>query len=246
MIRKLLVVAAAIAMPMSAGAVAIVGTSAVAGAAAPAINCATAGTVTFAAPGLSHNGAVTLNKTTTTHVTAEKFSKGKSACTGTGPGLSITSNNTSCTASGADTTYPACKGHTTGYGYDSWSGYASTGISAVKAAAKTITATVNGVTYTSTTSTASGSVGAATCAKSKTYGSETGYEVKGTITKQSTGTTYLHAATTFVVCLGSVTGTSLTTAAGATKPGFLANFGGTKNLVKTALFDPTESSLNIA
>ncbi len=112
----------------------------------------------------------------------------------------------------------------------------------MKADAKTISGTVNGVTYTSTTS----SVAVATCAKSKVYGSETGYLVKGKVTKQSTGTTYINAATTFTVCLGSVTGTKLVTASGATKPGFLANFGGKTNLVKTALFDPLESSLNIA
>ena len=39
MIRKLLLVAAAIAMPASAGAVALVGTATVAGAAPTAINC---------------------------------------------------------------------------------------------------------------------------------------------------------------------------------------------------------------
>lgn len=46
MIRKLLLVAAAITMPMSAGAVAIVGTASVSGA-ATAINCDIAGTVTL-------------------------------------------------------------------------------------------------------------------------------------------------------------------------------------------------------
>ena len=59
MIRKLLLVAAAIAMPASAGAVALVGTATVAGAAPTAINCAVSSKVTFASPGLSTKGSVT-------------------------------------------------------------------------------------------------------------------------------------------------------------------------------------------
>ena len=85
MIRKLLLVAAAIAMPASAGAVTLVATAPSAGAAAT-INCHVAGTVSFASPGLSHNGTVSATATTdTTSVSAQTYTKGTTTCAGTGP-----------------------------------------------------------------------------------------------------------------------------------------------------------------
>ncbi len=109
MIRKLLLVAAAIAMPASAGAVTLVATAPTAGAAAT-INCHVAGTVSFATPGLTHNGKVTTATTSTTNVSTETYTKGSTTCSGTGPALKITSTNIKCSASGATTTVPACVG----------------------------------------------------------------------------------------------------------------------------------------
>ena len=86
MIRKMLVIAAAVAMPASAiAAVTTVSASGVAGAAAKVYasqTCAVTGTVTFAAPGLSNTGSLgkKANVTSTSAVTATG--------TGCGPGVS--------------------------------------------------------------------------------------------------------------------------------------------------------------
>lgn len=98
MIRKLLVVAAAIAMPVSAltALSAVVG-SGVAGARAPtvtAISCTTGGTITFATGGLSVDGNGTSNKTDTT--TAAVTSTG-TGCNTPNP-VNITAKATKCKA----------------------------------------------------------------------------------------------------------------------------------------------------
>jgi hypothetical protein len=252
MIRKLLLVAAAIVMPVTAGTVTLVATAAPASAAAT-INCHVAGTITFASPGLTHNGKVTTATSSTTSVSAETYTKGTTACSGTSPSLAIKSTNTKCNASGATTTIPACAGHPTEYGYNSFDSYAKTGVSSVKADVKTVKFTVNKVAYTSTTCTTSGCVAAKTCPTSKTYGSEDGYELKGKITAPSTSP-YKNAATTIIVCIGSAQGTHLLTQSKATKPGFVWNLEeglGTTTADKAitvtkGLIDPLESSLNIA
>jgi hypothetical protein len=252
MIRKLLLVAAAIAMPVSAGAVSLVATAPTAGAAAT-INCHVAGTINFATPGLTHNGKVTTATTSTTNVTTETYTKGSTACSGTGPALAIKSTNIKCSAKGATTTVPACVGHSTENGYDSFDSYATTGVTSIRADVKTVHFTINSVAYTSTTGTSSSSVAVHTCATSKTYGSEAGFEVKGTITAP-TSSPYKGAATTVIVCIGSATGNHLLTQSKATKPGFVYNL--TQGLGSTTadkqinvvhgLFDPLESTLNIA
>ena len=252
MIRKLLLVVAAIAMPASAGAATLVATAPTAGAAAT-INCHVAGTITFASPGLTHNGHVTTATTSTTKVGTETYTRGTTTCSGTGPALAIKTANVKCSASGATTTVPACKGHPTEHGYGSFKSYAASGVSSVKADVKTIKFTINGKAYTSTTCTTSGCVATHTCPKSKTYGSEAGFELKGKITAPTTSP-YHGAATTAIVCLGSAVGTHLRTQSGATKPGFVWNLTeglGTTTadkaiVVTKSLIDPKESSLNIA
>jgi len=253
MIRKLLLVAAAIAMPVSAGAVALVSTATPAAAAAT-INCHVGGTITFASPGLTHNGVATTATTSTTTVTKEVFTKGSTAtCSGTGTSLSIKSANTSCSASGETTTVPACTGNPTEFGYDSFDSYASEGVSSIKADVTTIKFKVNSVSYTSTTGSAASDVKIVSCATSATYGSESGYEITGKISAPATSP-YHNAVTKFIACIGSATGSHLMTQSGATKPGFVYNLSeglgttGPDELinVKTALIDPKESSLNIA
>jgi hypothetical protein len=249
MIRKLLLVAAAIAMPMSAGAVTLVATAGPAGAAGPTINCHDTGVITFAgASGLTHNGYATTATTSTTLVSKQTYSAGSTACTGTGPALSIKSTNTKCSASGETSQVPACTGHPTEYGYGSFKAYQSGGTSAVKSSVATITFTVNGHTYTSKTCAAASCVATYICPKSSTYGTEAGFKLMGNIT---TAGTYSGAATTAIVCIGAITGTNDKTQAGATKPGFTYNLlqgetAGSLITIKTATIDPKESSLNIA
>ncbi len=219
MIRKLLLVAAAIAMPVSAGAVTLVATAGPA-AAVTTINCHDTGTITFfGTSGLTHNGYVTTATTSTTAVSTQTYTAGSSACTGTGPALSIKSANTHCNAAGAATEIPACVGHTTSTtetGYSSFKSYQSGGTSSMKADVKTLKFTINGTAYTSTTCTASTCVATHACPKSATYGTEAGFELMGNITAPTTSP-YLHAATTAIVCLGKITGThNLKTQTGAT------------------------------
>jgi hypothetical protein len=249
MIRKLLMVAAAIAMPVSAGAVTLVATAGPAGAVGPTINCHDTGKITFAgASGLTHNGYATTATTSTTAVSAQTYTAGSTACTGTGPALSIKSTNTLCSASGETTQVPACVGHPTERGYGSFKAYQSGGVSSIGTSVKTITFTVNAHTYTSKTCTTSGCVATHVCPKSATYGTEAGFELKGNIT---TAGTYSGAATTAIVCIGAITGTNDKVQAGATKPGFTYNLlqgetAGSTITVKTATIDPKESTLNIA
>jgi hypothetical protein len=249
MIRKLLLVAAAIAMPMSAGAVTLVATASPAGALPPVINCHDTGTITFAGTsGLTHNGYATTATTSTTAVSTQTYSAGSTACAGSGPALSIKSTNTLCSTAGETTTVPACVGHPTERGYGSFKAYQSGGTSSVKSSVASITFTVNGHTYTSKTCAATTCVKTYVCPKSATYGTEAGFELMGNIT---TAGTYSGAATTAIVCIGAITGTNLKTQAGATKPGFTYNLlqgetAGSLITVKTATIDKLESSLNIA
>ena len=249
MIRKLLLVAAAIAMPASAGAVTLVGTASPAGAAGPTINCHDTGTITFAgASGLTHNGYATTATTSTTAVSKQTYTAGSTACTGSGPALSIKSTNTKCSATGETTTVPACVGHLSEYGYGSFKAYQSGGTSAVKSSVTGITFTVNGHTYTSKTCAASSCVATHVCPKSATYGTEAGFELMGNVT---TAGMYSNAATTAIVCLGAITGTNDKIQTGATKPGFTYNLlqgetAGSTITIKTATIDPQESSLNMA
>ncbi len=85
--------------------------------------------------GLTHNGYVTTATTSTTAVSTQTYTAGSSACTGTGPALSIKSANTLCNAAGAATEIPACVGHTTSTtetGYSSFKSYQSGGTSSVE------------------------------------------------------------------------------------------------------------------
>jgi hypothetical protein len=146
MIRKLLVVAAAVAIPASAlAAVATVGTSGVAGALPmktktyTTMSCAISGSVTFAKPGLSYNGS--LSKAST--------SKAKSAATETGTGCgkisatdptgttNVTKNTITSASTDCNTATPplpgACSGETLTkfYAYDTASSLASSGVSSI-------------------------------------------------------------------------------------------------------------------
>ena len=244
MMRKLLLVAAAIAMPASASAVTLVATASPAG--ALMTNCHVSGIITFAPAGLSHNGYVTTATTSTTHVSTQTYTPGTTACTGTGPALSINSSNTKCSATGATTTIPACIGHLTYYGYGSFKAYQATAASGLLTVTRALHFTINGTTYTSRTCAATGCVAIHTCPTSPTYGMESGYEIKGTITTPPTS-----AATVAIVCIGAITGTSLKVQFGATRPGFTYNLlqgqtAGSTIRIVTATIDPRESSLSIA
>jgi len=146
MIRKLLVVAAAVAMPASAlAAVTAVGSSGIAGAAVKTyttMSCAITGSVTFAKPGLSYDGSLS----------AASVSKAKSSATATGAACgkvsatdptgtvnttknTITSPSTDCNVPPTPpaTNPPVCAHETVTkhYAYDTASSLASAGVSSI-------------------------------------------------------------------------------------------------------------------
>jgi len=225
MIRKLLVIAAAIAMPVSA--VTVIGGSSIAGAGTPlppdpAVNCAVSSTVTFAPPGISVNGVVTTSKTSTTTTSGTSV---VGPCTGTGgPPLNITSKNLKC-GKVADTPVPGCvKGSTY---FNSWSGFIAQGTTAVAKDTKKLTINVNGITYSIK---GTGATVAATC------GSEVGYTITGAVKapKNDKGQTV-----NLTACLGAVTGTGL-----SSYTNFVLNLNG-PGVLATAQIDPATSTLSI-
>jgi hypothetical protein len=231
MIRKMLVVAAAIAMPLSV----IAATGATAGAKGvkpppdPAITCAVTATVTFASPGISNSGSVSTSKTSTTATSGESFTtkSGQSACSGTAPNNAIVSKSVKCAKKGPQpSSNSACVPGE--YGYGSWSNFESTGTSSIQKALKTIHFTINGIAYETKTSSAA----AIGCA-----GGEVGFSVSGTVAapKVDKGQTAVLDA-----CLGAVTGTGLNS------PQTFANNIGGPGTVATATLDPATSTVAIS
>jgi hypothetical protein len=231
MIRKMLVIAAAIAMPVSV--IAVSGVTA--GAASkpppdPAITCAVTATVTFAAPGISNAGSVSTSKTSNTTTSGESFStKGSDgACTGSAPDNTITSKSVKCTGVHTPSSNTACPGKTpTMYGYGSWSNFETEGTSSIQKALKKLSFTINGIAYSTKTT------GAAdiSCA-----GGEVGFSVTGTVSapKQDKGQSAVLDA-----CLGAVTGTGLNS------PETFSNNIGGPGTVATATLDPATSTVEI-
>jgi hypothetical protein len=225
MFRKLLVVAAAIAMPVSVIAV----TGATAGAKTPVppnnpVSCKIGATVTFAFPGLSNNGAVSTGKTSATTTTGTAVSG--AGCSGTGGNpLTITSKNLKCSKSTPNSPVPGCiKGDTY---YDTWNQFISNGTASVLKSVKKLTINVNGVTY---------SIKGTSVNESPPCGSEVGFGIGGVVTapKNDKG-----QAVTLNACLGSVTGTGLNSYSN-----FAADISG-PGVMTTAQIDSTVSTLSI-
>ncbi len=250
MIRKLLLVAAAVAMPVGAATATLAGTSRVAGATPPIINCHVGGTVMFAneatGAGLSKVGSTTTATTVTTSIGTVIFTKGTTVCTGSSFPQHIKTATVRCTGAGMPTSNPACKAPPPQlYGYDSWKNYTSTATSSILKSIPNITFTVNGTTYTThTLSVATLFPTSAGCGTGTTgLGKEAGFQVNGKVTTLGT---YDNQATTLKVCLGRVTGANLVPAAPpATVPTFYYQINNASNLVKTSTLDPLHSSFNI-
>jgi hypothetical protein len=228
MIRKLLLVAAATAMPLGAVAVTGIATSGVAGAAGP--TCTVSGTVNFAPPGISKNGSASASKSSTTTTSATTF--GGAGCSGGSGPNTITTKSTKCDkhTAGQPASNPAC---TPGnYGYGSWSNFVSGGTTSIQKALKKLTFTLNSVTYKTKTTAASEILPGGACG-----GSEVGFKIVGTVTspKAAKGQT-----STLNACLGAITGSGL-------NPGdnFLAAAVDQIGTVATAAIDPAFSTVTV-
>jgi hypothetical protein len=233
MIRKMLVVAAAIAMPVSVIAIPAF-TSGVAGAhtvvpADPPVTCSVSGTVTFAPPGLSSAGSAEAAKDSVSTTSPTTFGAG---CTGgSGTGYSITSKSIKCAKKATDPEPSSNPGCEVGeYGYDSWSNFTTGGTTAIQKALKKLNFTLNGIAYETKTTSASQVVFNA-------CGSEVGFQLNGTVAapKQDKG-----QSSQLIACLGAVTGTGLTS-----YTNFFDDYNG-PGTVATAQIDPSVSTVEIA
>jgi hypothetical protein len=237
MIRKLLLVAAAIAMPASAGAVGLVATASPAWAPPPDPTCTVTAVVHFPAPGLTKAGSVTNALTETTTTTGGVL--GGAGCAGVLPNLAITAPTVLCPA--ASNPNPLCIADK--HGYDSWANYVSSGTASILASLPNLNFKIGSTTYTTHNTAAAALLpNAAGCGTGLTgLGKEVGFKLTGKIT---TVGAYHNLTTTLKVCLGKVTGTNLVAAvAPAAVPTFLYQIGNAANLVKTAIIDPVHSSL---
>jgi hypothetical protein len=232
MIRKMLVIAAAISMPIAA-VTAIGMTSGVAGAKTvvppdPDITCTVSATVNFASPGLSQAGSITTAKTSDSTTTPTIF--GGSGCSGGGGANTIASKNTKCAKKPPQpTSNPACApGY---YGYDSWGDFTSGGTSSIQKALKNLDFTINGIAY-ETKTTGSAEIVNGVC------GDEVGFQITGTVKgpKQDKGQT-----STLTACLGSISGTGL-----GTETTFEDAVIGQQGTVASAQIDPAYSTVAIS
>jgi hypothetical protein len=231
MIRKMLVIAAAIAMPVSVVAV----TGGVAGAKKaptppdPAVTCSVSATVTFAPPGISQAGSASPAKTSTTTTSATTFGGG---CTGGGTGNNIVSKSTKCAKKVGQpepTSNPGCQ--VGEYGYGSWANFTSGGTASIQKALKKLSFTINGIAY-ATKTTGSSEIINGVC------GGDVGFQITGVVSapKQDKG-----QSSTLNACLGAITGSGL-------KPGdnFFNAAVDEQGTVATAAIDPSVSTVHIS
>jgi hypothetical protein len=193
MLRKMLLIAAAVAIPMGATAVTTVVQSGTAGATALSITCKnTGGAVDFALPGVSNNGSFSSSPTSTTTTTASTFNCG-SAGTGKSKGMSIVSNSTPCT--GTNTPVTGCS--VGQYNYDSASAFGSSG-SQLAAEIPKLKIVIGTTTYITKT---------VSSAVTLCSGGEAGFVLKGKLTSPAA---HAGEAAKLTVCLGSDTGSGTT------------------------------------
>lgn len=244
MIRKMLVLAAAVAMPAAAMAgVAAVGGSGVASAKALApidVTCSLSGSITFASPGLSHNGSLT-NKSTEATKTAITPGGG-GACPTKTIKNTISTPTTTCTG---DTTVdaPICaidlgtktESKDPNY-YDSLSGFVTAGTSDIQ------TSLANGVATTDNGTkivldVADGSVAQIV---GGACGSNVGFGLTGPVklaTGASTTATY-----TMNICLGEDAGTGVS---GSFVTDFIAGLTGGTAVISGSQLDSSTSQIAI-
>ena len=201
MLRKMLLIASAVAIPLGATAVTTgftaVAESGTAGAAALAITCkVTTGTVNFATPGISANGSVQAASTSTTTTSTVKYKCTPPATTvanGTTKPLAIVSNATPCV--GLNNPIAGCA--TGMYTYDSTGDFAAAS-STLWQTIGTLSIKIGAVTYKANLT----SSAATLCT-----GGEVGFNIKGKLTALAA-----HAGESVkdTICLGADTGVGVT------------------------------------
>lgn len=242
MIRKLIMVAAACAVPL--GVVALgAGQASAKGSPPPSppLNCSASGTVTFASPGISNYGSASPSKISTTTTSPITYSGAPANCGsgGSGPANNINSKSTlKCNkkVSGEDAngaTRPACVPGD--YVYDSAGQFASAGVATIQKALKHLSFTVNGITFAGKTTSASVS-------QSGQCPGEIGFDVSGTVKAKP----FTYSQFSLVACLGNDSGPGTT---GSFLADISAAIGGNNSVtIQSATLDgsPGESTLSIS
>jgi len=210
MIRKMLLIATAVAMPLGATAVTAVAGSTSAGAASVPIVCHPTvpfSLVTYAAPGLSQAGSFSASPTSTVNTGSQNLGCGSAGPAHINP-QSLTTANTQCT--GTNTPVVGCSAGM--YSYDSIGGFAGNA-STLWSSLVTLVYTINGASYTETNSSSNAAAGCLAVG-------EVGFTIHGTITA-GPAARMGHAAK-YVACLGADTGggTSGSTTADLGNPAF--------------------------
>ncbi len=222
MIRKVLLLGAAAAVPLGALAVDAVAGS-VAGAVSP-VTCTVSSTVTFAPPGLSYTGTATKKPTSKTVTSNPVLGGGGCPAGSKGKGLKITSNNPAC--AGVVPPVPGCGTKDPKY-YDAAHLFASTGLSSLTGLKQSVSLGKTKVTLT---------VSSASVATSCSSG-EAGFKLTGS----ASGGGY--SSFTETACLGNDTGSAATGHFG-TDLGTVA--GGGSGFITTASIDPATSSVTVS
>jgi hypothetical protein len=231
LIRNSLVVAAAIAMPLSVTAVTGVTSAGAAGPPDPPVTCSVGSTLTFAPPGISKAGSVSAAKKSISTISAATFGGG---CSGSGLANTIQFPNVHCMGPGVPASNPACHTVYSGTldGYDSWANFESSRMTtAVQKSLKSLSFTINAIPYVTKGTVASQILAGGLCG-----GSEIGFHLAATVKspKPDKGQTV-----TLNLCLGTITGSGLTS---STFSGAASDQNGT---VATAAIDPATSMVHV-
>jgi hypothetical protein len=223
MIRKLLMVGAAAAIPFGALAAGAIG-GGVAGAVTP-VTCTIASTVTFNAPGITQAGTATTKATSSTKTSNPVLGGAGCPAKSKGKGLKIVSGNSLC--AGVTPVPTGCSAKDKYY-YGSAQSFLLTGTASLVGIKQSVTLGKTNVTLTSTGATA---------------GSCSGTDVGFTITGTASGGGY--STFTENACISTDTGagtsgtflTDLGTELGATP---------TSMIIATAAIDSTQSTLTVS
>ncbi|HVB92910.1 MAG TPA: hypothetical protein VND67_01220 [Acidimicrobiales bacterium] len=231
MLRKMLLIAAAVAMPMGVIAAGVVGAGPASAKAivfsGPPITCAFTGQVNFAPPGLSGAGSITPNKTSTTTTSGLTYQ----SCTGgtgaAGPfsagGLAIVTKNTKC----PKIAVPPSTCAKPNYISDQASGLASPAtLASLGKSVKKLPVTIQGFTF---------KIKPATTSIISCPGGESGFGISGTAKSKPKST---YTSFTITVCLGSDFG-------GATTGNFVGDLSAGVT-VPGVNIDPATSSISIS
>jgi hypothetical protein len=229
MIRKMLIVGAAVVMPLATmGVLASAGTATAAKAAPPTVittTCTFGSNVNFQSPGLSQHGQFTSTKGTSTSSTSggafsscngQFLSFGTNGTTsGSLPNNNLVSKDTTCT--GTDTPVVGCqKKPVKLYNYDSTAGFAGSGAATIAKALKKPVLTIEGVTLSGKTT----HVSEVVC-----NGTDVGFALTGTVKASSPGK--IAANFQVVACLASDTAADAPgTTGGGSSGNFLTDLGG--------------------